>query len=162
MAELLGILHLLLMVISVLGEVLDLGGMFLGELGEFGPQLFIFIWRKRDKLVCASLPEIHLGKGRLFTFQPLHLVREGPDVFLGSLCKSEGDTNVNKDRISGRRFKVKFERQGGTLGKLQVGLRHLVRVGQLPVVREQFLVYFGPGSCADLRKAKDKLSKTVS
>ena len=43
LAELLGILHLFLMVISVLGEDLDLSSMFLGELGEFGPQLSGFI-----------------------------------------------------------------------------------------------------------------------
>ena len=56
LAELLGLLHLGLIVIPVLREDLDLNIVLLGEVGKFGPQLSGLGCRKKGRSAQASLP----------------------------------------------------------------------------------------------------------
>jgi hypothetical protein len=90
LAELLGILHLVLMVISVLGEDLDLSSMFLGEVGEFGPQLSGFIWRKKAAQRKQVYPRYISAREGCLPFSSFTSSWRAPMCFLAPSADREG------------------------------------------------------------------------
>ena len=90
LAELLGLLHLVLMVIPVLGEDLDLSSMFLGEVSEFGPQLSSFIWRKKSGHCKQVYPRYISAKEGCLPFSSFTSSWRAPMCFLAPSADRKG------------------------------------------------------------------------
>ena len=90
LAELLGLLHIGLVVIPVLCKDLDLSIVLLGEVGEFGPQFSSFIWRKKAGQYKQVYPRYISAKEGCLPFSSFTSSWRAPICFLAPSANREG------------------------------------------------------------------------